>query len=67
MRLLENDHTGTTAERIQKCTYQTNSDDLLHDNLNRVPARILINSFNVINFFNMFLFLTLKFKRRIID
>ena len=66
MRLLENDHTGTTAERIQKCTYQTNS-DLLHDNLNRVPARILINSFNVINFFNMFLFLTLKFKRRIIN
>jgi hypothetical protein len=62
MRLLENDHTGTTAERIQNCTYQTNSDDLLHSNPDRVHARILINSFNEIYFLNMFLVLTLTFK-----
>ena len=35
--------------RFQIGTYQTNIDHFLHDDLDRVPARILINSLNVIN------------------
>jgi hypothetical protein len=53
-------HTGFS---FQNCTYQTNVDHFLHDGFDRVPARILIDSFNVINFLNMFIVLTLKPKR----
>jgi hypothetical protein len=57
-RMME--HRG--AESIQNCTYQTNSDHLRHD-VNSFLAQILVNSFIMINFLNMFIVLTLKFKR----
>jgi hypothetical protein len=67
-RLPENAHATMQALQhkgfsFQNCTYQTSIDNFLHDDLDRVPARILITSFNVINFLNMFIVLTLKFRR----